>query len=362
MEKSISPISEKTFSHFCVFINDVIKRSECGTIIGLSQREQSYRINQLIKDRPLKTIDLKSYLIDYPENLKLPINNKGKTFFFISNADDLLEDKRSFLTYFNNLVKKNSQLSLLFFFQRNITYPWNLKIVSSYQYLLQNIYFYPKYQKYDLKQFLFYLENKFKTNLSINIKNLILKECGSNLWLIKEAVRHYSKNKDLRDLFNHEEMTFRLKAIYSELEEKEKQVLKKAARQESNFTDEEKSTIEYLNRTNYLSPLLNKFIIQQLTEGNILSLDKDKKIILNSISVDSFFSRSERKGLRYLLTFPNKLVIRNELAKALWNEIDNYTDWALDQFIRRLRNKFVKLGLSKNILETRRNQGYIFYH
>ena len=108
MGKSISPISEKTFSRFSNFIDDVINRNECGSIIGLTQREHGYRINQLKNRATLKIVDLKSYFLDDPEDLKLPnVNNKEKTVFLITNADCLLEEKQSFLTYFNNLNKKN---------------------------------------------------------------------------------------------------------------------------------------------------------------------------------------------------------------------------------------------------------------
>ena len=359
MGKSIPPISEKTFSHFCGFIDDVIKRIENGSVIGLNRREQSYRINQLTKNKSSKIIDLKSYFLDDPEDLKLPnVNSNDKTAYLITNADSLFEEKQSFLAFFNNLVKKNSKFSLIFFFQHNITYPWNMKVLSSYQYLFQNIYFYPKYEKDDLKQFLIYLGNKFKNKIPTNTKNLILSHCGGNLWLIKEAVRYYVKTKDIKNIFDHQEMIFRLKVIYDELEEQEKRVFKKLIKQEANFTDDEKLVIDYLNKTNYISPLLKKFVSQKLAYENFLSLNQNN-IILNSIPIDYFFSRSERKGLRYLLSFSNKLITRDELAKTLWSGNDDYTDWALDQFIKRLRNKLIKLGLDRQLIKTKKNQGFV---
>lgn len=359
MRKSIPPISEKTFSYFCAFVNEVTYRNESGSVIGLSQREQGYRINQLAKNKPFNVIDLKNNIIDDPDDLQIKVNNNKKTVLLISNADCLFEEKRSFLTYFNDLVRKNDNLSYIFLFQRNITYPWNIKVLSSYQYLFQNVLFYPKYREDDLKQFFYYLEKKFKSKVPVTIKNSITKACDSNLWLIKEAVRYYTKTRNVKKLFDHEEMIFRLKVIFDEFDEKEKQVLKKIAREEQNFTDEEKSIYKYLNKTNLLAPLLIKFIFEKTAQENILTFDKDKKIILNSISIDSFFSRSERKGLRHILSFTNKLIPRDELAKILWSDSDDYTDWALDQFIRRLRNKLKKLGLNKNLLKTIKNQGFL---
>lgn len=228
-----------------------------------------------------------------------------------------------------------------------------LRIISSYNYLLQNIFFYPKYNQIDLKQFLFYLEQKFK------IKGLIIDQCGTNLWLIKEAVRYYAKTKDIKNIFDHQEMILRLKVIYDELEVQEKQALKKLVKQEANFTDEENTVLNYLKTTNIISPLLNKFISQQIAKENNLSLGKDKNILLNSFPIDYFFSKSERKGLRFFLTRTNMLVSREELGMTLWNNSD-FSDWALDQFIRRIRNRFIKLGLEKNLIKTKKNQGFIF--
>ena len=231
-----------------------------------------------------------------------------------------------------------------------------MKALSSYQYLFQNIYFYPKYEKDDLKQFLIYLGNKFKNKIPTNTKNLILSHCGGNLWLIKEAVRHYIKTKEIKHIFDHQEMIFRLKVIYDELDEKEKQVLKKSLEKKQILLTKKKFVIDYLNKTNNISPLLKKFVSQKLAYENFLSLNQNN-IILNSIPIDYFFSRSERKGLRYLLSFSNKLITRDELAKTLWSGNDDYTDWALDQFIKRLRNKLIKLGLDRQLIKTKKIKG-----
>jgi len=360
MGKSISPISEKTFSRFSNFIDDVINRNECGSIIGLTQREHGYRINQLKNRATLKIVDLKSYFLDDPEDIELSeINNKRLSCFLITNADCLLEEKQAFLTYFNDLVRKNKNLSLIFFFQHNITYPWNMKALSPYQYLFQNILFYPKYNQVDPKQFLFYIEQKLKTKVSVHIKNLILKECGGDLWLIKEAVRYYAKTKNTKNLFDHEEMIFRLKVTYNELEEQEKQVFKKFIKQEVNFTDEENTVLSYLETSNIISPLLSKFISQQTVKENNLSLGKDQKIFLNSFPVDYFFSKTEKKGLRFFLNQTSRLITRNQLGTILWNDSD-FSDWALDQFIKRLRNKLIKLGLDRQLIKTKKNQGFVF--
>jgi len=67
----------------------------------------------------LKIVDLKSYFLDDPEDIELSeINNKRLSCFLITNADCLLEEKQAFLTYFNDLVRKNKNLSLIFFLKK----------------------------------------------------------------------------------------------------------------------------------------------------------------------------------------------------------------------------------------------------
>lgn len=360
MGKSIPPITEKTFLSFSNFIDEVVIRKESGSIIGLNQREQNYRLNQLKNIKSYNVIDLKSYLLDDPEDVRLHRSkNQEQIVILINNADCLFQEKFSFLTFFNNLIKKNKNISLFFIFQHNITYPWHMKLLSSYHYLFQNLFFYPKYGEPDLKQFLSYLEDKFKHKIPVKIKKIILKECESNLWIIKEAFRYFIKTNDIKKIFTHEEIIFRLQTIFNEFEDFEKQVLKKIVRQEEKFSEDEKIIINFFKKTNFISPLLKKYIFEIASKENLLSLDADKKIILNSISVDAFFSRSEKKGLRYLLSCANKLVSRYELAKTLWSGNDNYTDWALDQFMKRLRNKLKRLGLNQNSIKTIKNQGFL---
>jgi len=359
MKNNITPISLNTFSLFSNFIKETIKRKENGTIIGLSHREKSYRINQFIDSSDnisIKLIDLKNSLFEDPEDFIF----EKKFIYLISNADVILDEKKELLSFFNEITKKQNSPIFIFFFQKNITYPWISIKISSYNYLFQNIFFYPKYNNNDLKQFLFYLENKFKISLSLKIKRLILEKCGGSLWLIKEAVRYYSKTKDIKKIFNHEEMILRLRIIYQELDDEEKKILKKLVKKETNFSPEEELIKNYLEKTNFISPLLMEYIASTNNCENNILLNSKEEIIVNNINVNYFFSKNERKGLRFLIKNKGKLIMREELADTIWLSEEKYSDWALDQFIKRLRNKLFKLGLNRNLIKTKKNQGFIF--
>ena len=365
--KNVPPITEETFSKFSGFINDVISRHETGSIIGLNQREQIYRVNQFInqhhrlKKINIKVIDLNNHLLEDPEDINLlDQNQKEKIVYLIIGSDCLFAEKQSFLSFFNNLTKENRLVSLIFFFKRNITYPWILKEISSYHYLFQNIFFYPAYKENDQRQFLLYLENKFKIHIPKEIKNMIIKECGGELWLIKEAVRYIAKTKDVKGIFDHDEMSFRLQVLYNELEDKEKEAIKKIVKEEKIFTDEEVIVVDYFKKMNFSFPILNKFIAKQIAKENTIALNKDKRIVVNSVVVDSFFSKKERAALRYFLSQKQVVISRERIAAVVWSENDSYSDWALDQFIRRLRKKYKKIGLKEDLIKTVKNKGFFF--
>jgi len=385
MKKLPSPITQKTFEEVVYKWMAIINRKESGSIINLSGREQPWRVNQFLQDKKIinqlssfqiLVVDLASFSIEDGEDFDVYLSKNGQQkkeqlVLFILNADLLLAEKKSLLSYLNSLPLGNPCYSLLFFFNKNITLSHHLKKLSSYTTLYQNICFYPHYQKADVDQFLFYLEKKFQTRLSFSLKTEIFQECGGYLWLIEEAVRYYSQTKDKGSLFNHEEMKLRLRIIFDEFDEVEKRLLEKIIKKDQLFDEEEKECLDYFLKIGLLkksgcffkfsASLLEEFIKEEVSKRTKITLNEIQAITINGIVVDGFFSRREKRFLKYLLNSPNTVVSREKAAALIWrDEVEGYTDWALDQFIRRLRNKFEQLGLPRDLITTKKNQGFIF--
>ena len=91
-----------------------------------------------------------------------------------------------------------------------------------------------------------------------------------------------------------------------------------------------------------------------LSDRDIKKALKDKRIVINSVVVDSFFSKKERAAFRYFLSQKKEIISREQIAKAVWGNCDSYSDWALDQFIRRLRKKYKKEARDRKINEVKR--------
>lgn len=90
---------------------------------------------------------------------------------------------------------------------------------------------------------------------------------------------------------------------------------------------------------------------------NGLNLDISKSIIYSeSDKVD--LSRNELKVMYYLLKNKGSIVSRDEIINYLWDDGEYIDDNTLTVNINRLRSKLSKL-LDKEIIETRRGQGYI---
>lgn len=371
MSFTVAPISEAVFNQLANFVADVAKRGENGTVIGLSHREQHYRINQLVKSDSLvkkfsnidfRIIDLKNSPIEDPEDLESLISSssKAKSVFLISGADSLVQEKLYLLNYFNLMTKENNKVSFIFFFQHNITYPWTYKNISNLGFLFQNVMSYPKYSKQDLNQFVIYLENKFSVKIPKKIAETIIEQSGGHLWLIKEAIRYYAKAKNDKGLFDHMEITFRVKTIYEELEDKERQVYKKMVKGEKLVTDEDNIVLNYLKKTNTLSPLLDKYVRGKVSSENKIYVDRDQKIKLNSTNIDFFLSKNERKAMRFFLNQKvDNISSRDQVAYAIWGKDSTYSDWALDQFVKRLRKKLASLGLKSDLIQTIKNRGFV---
>lgn len=376
MTRSLLPLTEKTItSRFSAWI-DMVKRKESGSILNLSNREQLWRIDEFLRHsiiRPLTYIqflpvNLASLPIEEAEEFETYLSKqtdpkKKSIVLLIFGADRLLDEKQYLLSYLNSLPHRNTNYSILFFFQKNITLSYHLKRLSSFSTLYQNSILYSLYEKPDQEQFVSYLQRKFEFQLPNSIKNKIIEQCGGHLWLLKEAVRYYAKTTDESKLFNHDEMQLRLQIIFNEFDEVEKSVLEKLIQKKTVFLKEEGQIIDYLTKTNWLKvPILEKYIKEQLFHKNKISLNETQQITINSVLVENIFSRHERIVLKYFLKNQNQTIGRQKIASIVWGQhyTDNYTDWALDQFIKRLRNKFISLGVDQNIIKTIKNQGFIF--
>ena len=373
---------EKTINEYFSPWIKAINSRECISVLNISKRDQLYRINELINRQTfnektqLITLDLKGQIIEDSSDLELYLNkhvkiSSNKIVLLILDADQLLDEKTALLSCLDKIYFDRKNYSIIYFFQKNITSSKYTKKLSPYTSLFQNIsafsYFRPEAMNYFIK----FIELNFKIKITTELEKKIIDQCGGAPWLIKEAVRYFYQTLDEKNIFNHENMRLKLEILYQELSEEERIVVEKVVKNIYQFDTQEKTIVNYLLRTNLLVdknqkydisiPIFKDFILEMLNEKTQITLNSEEQLIINNVIIEGFFSRREKRVIKLFLQNRGKVLSREKIALAVWlnNKDSFYTDWALDQILRRLRNKFVKLGLSCQLIKTIKNQGYL---
>ena len=70
------------------------------------------------------------------------------------------------------------------------------------------------------------------------------------------------------------------------------------------------------------------------------------------------FSKKEQNIFLAFYNAVDNTLSRTKLAKIIWKDASEYSDWALDKAISRFRSKLLKMGISGKTVITLREQGY----
>lgn len=376
---------EKIFSEWLGIINS----RECGSIIHFPKRDQLYRVHAFLQSKEIQKkylkapqefqcilLDLTAEPIEDSSELEKFIKSQIKPksnqiALFVLDADKLIDEKMSLISSLNNLYHRFPTLSILYFFGKNITYPSLTAKLSSYTTsLYQNIQIFPYLSQKDSYHFVHYLEKKLDTAIPVEVIKKIVGTCGGISWLIKQACRYYSKTKDPKHIFDHEEMRVKIHILANEFMPEEKEVLEKIIKRNFLFNPEEKHIVTYFIKSNTLvkkneqyylfSPLLEDYLNEQLSKKLKIEAVNNRDLVINGVAMNNYFSKREKQLLLYLVNNKGEIIDRDSAAKIIWKENqDSYTDWALDQFILRLRKKLLSLGFEKNFIKTVKNRGFI---
>ncbi len=256
-------------------------------------------------------------------------------------------------------------ISCLSFSEKDISHPMVVPYLPDSMRLYQNMYYYPLYNPDDALIFVRYLEKKWNMSLDKRMEMQIMEDCGGHMWLLKEAVRQ----SDAADypLYPGEGLKFRLDVVYKQLFDSEQTALNKIVSNKQNFLPEEKHSLEYLQKLRFIDinikctiGLYKEFILNLNRNKTDLTV-KDNHLILNQVPMERFFSRKEYRVVKILLEKRGEIVSRDEIAKHIWptNTQENYSDWAIDQLIARVRRRLQHLSLSPKMLQSIRGRGYL---
>lgn len=270
------------------------------------------------------------------------------------------------LSYLSHIVDQFAPLIIsLCFFEADITHSDYTKLLPVSTRLYQNVHYYPLYGEDDTRTFIHYLAKKWGAKISPALEQDILHGCGGHFWLVKESVRQISEGK--RDPFVEEGMQFRLRTIYDFFSPTEQEALSKIVTHKKNISPPEHESLRYFQKMNFMDArgrcrvgLYEDFIENRLDRRIEFTLQQNK-IFLNDVPIDRLFSRQEHRVFRLFIEKQGSVISREEIASMIWqvHTEDNYSDWAIDQVVARLRKRLKDLSLSPELIRVARGKGYL---
>jgi hypothetical protein len=309
---------------------------------------EKYIINQLPESSQSKTLN---------DSLK---KFNRQLVLVIIEGESLFADKNYKLLFFiqNLLVLNNNVLSLIAF-EENVYQ--HASLMHTYDKLFQNILYYSLYEDSEMAIFVEHLCKSWSLKIPAKTKQQLITSSGGSFWLAIEACRDYRDTKTWNA--NTSGFRRRLEILAKSFSDKEAIILASLSRSKLHKNIDE---YNYLKNTGFITkgdklriPFLDPFLRMQLQPMETLEIKKDQ-VFLRGTIVTHAFSPTEYSVLNLFISKPNNSISRDEIATAIWpnNTEEHYSTWAIDQAIKRLRDRLVSLGLAPTIISSVRGVGY----
>mgnify|MGYP001597125899 FL=1 len=357
----------------------IVKRQECASVALLPRSDRHYRIAQFLsslsttdtKDTVWVSVSFQSFVAErwneFVERLDVYRVQDKRVVFLVKDAEWLFTAAPHLITKLQEYVlRPYRQTSFIFFFEKNILDTGISDILSVCPALFQNISVQPLYEQEEVIHYIRHLEGLYGFSLTMGERSEIWHQTRGYIWLTTEAVRHAHETGHIS--FDHPAIQFRFQAVWEGFTQKEQQLLIAVARNGKVSSDFNEPREFFLNAKlltregdayAITAPIVSRFVKQVVHQINQITLDHDS-LFINHARIDSLISVRERMLLVYLLNHKTIILSRDTTAEILWGKDwqEQCSDWALDQAIRRLRNRLEQLGLSKQLIQTVKGKGY----
>jgi hypothetical protein len=293
-----------------------------------------------------------------------------EVYFFVIFPRVLTHAVCEFVGRLNTLIKLQSRVAATIFIEADVARKPYVELLKANHKLIQNVYYLPVYSLEEARHFVKRVAKDWQVRINPQLVEQIVEECGGFLWLLREAVRLIRDGKDLSQVRSGEYpgMKMRLEYIAGLLTKREKAaLLAMINRGEREVVEPIRNYLVYTGlviakgkKWALACPLLKPYLEKAIKVGNVFK-DERGQIWFGEQLVDATLTAKELVMMRTLLTYRGQIVSRDDLAKAVWgfNWEEEYSDWALDQVVSRLRKALEKLGLPKEIIITKKGQGWL---
>lgn len=299
------------------------------------------------------------------------LNSGLDPYLFLFNAQVVKSSIiNSFLTQIHDTILSINRFGAQVFIERNIYKKDSVEMFRKFDKLLRNITYIPIYSQAETRWYLESLTKEWKVKISKKKVNEILRYCFGFLWVMREIVRliKTTDNENLNELLKSPSIKLRIESITNLLDSKERLALSDFLQQKPKPENEE--TNSYLLKLGIISQDKNRYylplkpmesLLIKSKIANDLYLDEKKNIHFEDKNITANFSTSELRILRVLISKKGSLVNRDEIAHSIWKVHweNKYSDWAIDKLFSRIRSELIKIGLPKDIIKTKKGQGFI---
>jgi hypothetical protein len=372
------PLTHESADMFYTRLLSFLDMNESGSVYYHNKSDFLFRITQLqtderLKDKYLKgnkivLLDAESLNLEDPESWDTQITKltaKDKTLICISGIDGFL--KRGDSWFFHYLMKKEIECpEFVFVLVFNIDFlnPLYLDTFAKTTTWIRRTIRFPLHSFYDTLSYLLHQSIVWKMQIDEKaILEIAENTAGGYFLLPKEALRFKRDNPDadIDKIIHHREMDLRINLIYDQLLPSEQAVLQKIITSIPITDKVELHSLKFLLETgwiNYINgkysitiPLLSEYI-RKFPSTISLKLTATGRVLLNNVPVDSNFSVAEEKLLKLLIINKNSVITRDQIADSVFDNTNDWNNWAIDKLISRLRNKLKLLDVSPLIIKT----------
>jgi hypothetical protein len=229
--------------------------------------------------------------------------------------------------------------------------------------LSHNVIFWRHYTDAESLEYCLSLSEKLGVKIPRPEMTKIIDFAGGIFMLLKNLVRSYPNYANFQELIASEEITNAVNVIWNNFTLQEQKALKVVLHREDakNYWRE----LQYFKQLGIID---NNDQIRGTWTGRVLN--PVKRIVLNAKAgsiyfnqhkIDKFLNKDDVEVLKKLLVRKGKIVTREDvmaIRKTIMPDSE-FSNWALDQFISRLRRKLNHLGIPLNYIATIRGSGYL---
>jgi hypothetical protein len=215
---------------------------------------------------------------------------------------------------------------------------------------------FPLHAEETVQAFITNLSNDLNVTIDTKTAHQIYDYCGGMLWLVSACVRGIAQGKTLEQMLKNNEVTDKATMIWQALPELHQRVL-------AGFEAAPEITKElgkygfYLDYRGTVPGFIKACVQIESRSGIHLS---EKSIQFMGKDLSNHFTHSELRLLNFGHQHLGEVMPRDTWGEAYWQDSydQNYSDWALDKVMSRMRTKLKTAKLPLNLV-TKRGKGYV---